>query len=115
MNNKDSHFSKFRTLLEHLTLQGDDLQDIKKWWTRINSKMIMTLKSNRCLPSYQDLTKPFDPVQTLVPPAQHTQHIEGNEAYEQFSRELLDYFKIIRQFKRNFHQRLTSILQRINY
>ena len=35
-HNKDSHFSKFRSILDNITLQGDDLQSIKKWWNAIN-------------------------------------------------------------------------------
>ena len=90
-NDKNSHFSKFRSLLERLTLQGDNLQDVKKWWSAINSKLMMTLKSNKCLPAYKDLTPSYDPRTSLIPPVAHTQHQEGDEAYKQFSRELLDY------------------------
>ena len=85
INNKESHFSKFRNSLENINLQGDDLHDIKKWWIAINSKMMMTLKSNKCLPKYQDLNKNYDPQYSLIPPTGHTQHIEGTEAYEQFA------------------------------
>ena len=52
---------------------------------------MMTLKSNKCLPAYKDLTPSYDPRISLIPPVAHTQHQEGDEAYKQFSRELLDY------------------------
>ena len=52
---------------------------------------MITLKSNKCFPKYQNLTKTYDPHQPLVPPIAHTQHVDGYEAYEQVERELADY------------------------
>ena len=90
-DSKYNHFAKFRSYLEDLELQGDNLKDIKKWWNSINSKLMTTLGTNKALPQYKDLTPNYNPRETLIPPPEHPQHDEATQAYENFSQQILDY------------------------
>ena len=103
-DSKYNHFAKFRTYLQDLELQGDDLRDIKKWWNSINSKLMTTLGSNIALPQYKDLNPHYSPKDTLIPPQNHPQHDEAEQAYNNFTNNYSTTSSTTTPLQRGIHQ-----------
>ena len=76
-------------MLETITLNGDNVMEIRQFYDIINTKMTKSLLSMKFLPDYDDLTATFDYSDNIIPPPDHTQYDDAYSASKQYGRTLL--------------------------
>ena len=72
-----------------MTLEGDTLIQIQKWWDAICSTFCQYLSTNKIWPSYKKLiSEHYNITKFLLPPDNHSKQITAQECFEAFSRAL---------------------------
>ena len=90
-NEKGNHWSKYNDNVKNVILEGDNLMDLQKFWSAMDTAFTSTVNANKGLGEYETLTEKYSAVETLVPPPGHTQRNQGMEAYKNFTRVLRDH------------------------
>ena len=76
-------------MLDTIILKGDNVMEIRQFYNLINTAIMTSLASMKFLPDYDDLTTTFDYESHIVPPSNHTQFEDAQNAYKQYGRTLL--------------------------
>ena len=81
--------------LSHMTLEGDTLLQLQKWWDAIHYAFWKYLSTNRIWPKYQNLVETnHDKTKFLLPPDYQSKYITAKENHETFSRALIVHLVI---------------------
>ena len=76
--------------MTHMTIEGDTLIQLQKWWDAIRSAFYQSLSTDRIWRTYQNLVAQNDDMtKFLFSPDDHSKYITANENYEAFSRALI--------------------------
>ena len=84
-----SRYSRLAPMLDTIILKGDNVMEIRQFYNLINTAIMTSLASMKFLPDYDDLTTTFDYESHIVPPSNHTQFEDAQNAYKQYGRTLL--------------------------
>ena len=82
---------KYNDNLKNIELEGDDLMQLPKNWSIIDTSFNSIIVSNKGICKYKDLHNSYSISDILIPPICHTQHKEGNASYEKNAGVLHDY------------------------
>ena len=78
-------FNQLPTLLKTISLTGDSITNVKQFYNNINMALMTSVSVMKFFSTYEYLTIQFDPKTHIVPPSNHPQHDDANNAYIQYS------------------------------
>ena len=75
-------------MVDTITLKGDTMIEIMKFYNLVNTAIMTSLASMRFLPDYDELTAKSDYESHIVRQTNHTQFEDAHNAYKQYERTL---------------------------
>ena len=87
--NFHSHASQLTKHISHMTLEGDTLLQLQKWWDTICSTFCQSLSTNKSLPPYKKIkAENYDITKFILLPDTHSKYVTAKENFEALSRAL---------------------------